>query len=146
MHPNDASGSHPAAPDDVVTRIALDADGVLRVGADPHARALRATVGALRAALAGTVGAHVVLAPAGATAPAAPAVDEPASATARPVTDAVKQVADGLLVRTVDRGPLRWVTTPAVVPRAALEAALAGRADDDVVEPLALVGPLEVRP
>lgn len=143
MHPNDASGSHPAGPGVVVARVDADDRGVVRVAADPHPWALRATVGALRAALAAATGDHLVLAPAGAPAPAA---DELPSATARPVTDAVKQVADGVLVRTVERGPLRWVTAPAVVPRAALEAALAGRADDDVVEPLTLVGPLEVRP
>ncbi len=149
-HPIDASGSPVAAIDAVVSGFALDpaAAGhgppVVRYDAHPHDHAWRCTVGALRAVLAPLAGGTaVIVCPAGvavpswADAPLDPALD--AAVTARAVTDAVKQVDGGLVVTTVDRAPLRWVTGPALVRRDALLAALAGHADHDVVEPLTLL-------
>ncbi len=43
----------------------------------------------------------------------------------QPVTEALKEVAEGLVVRGVDRARLVAVTTPELIRRAALEAALA---------------------
>ena len=105
--------------------------------------------GALRDVLASLPGGATVVVcpaivdvPAWAMVPFDPALD--AVATARPVTDAVKQVVGGVVVATVDRGPLRWVSGPAVVRRDAVLAALAGLADDAVVEPLTLLGRIGV--
>lgn len=53
-----------------------------------------------------------------------------------PATDAVKRVrADGVIVETVDRASLRLVRPPEVVRRSVLLEAIAGRSDDEVVNP-----------
>lgn len=50
-------------------------------------------------------------------------------ATLRPVTDAVKHVADGVLTRTIDRSTLQWVIGPAFVHARALRNAIHGATD-----------------
>ncbi|WP_336248615.1 hypothetical protein [Stomatohabitans albus] len=53
----------------------------------------------------------------------------PLMATLRPVTDAVKHVADGVLTRTIDRSTLQWVVGPAFVQARALRNAIHGASD-----------------
>jgi hypothetical protein len=103
-------------------------DGTLRYRAGDTRTPLACTAGALRKALA----ALDALDPAGAV----------AFVAVVPVTDAVKRVAGGRVVGSVDRTPLRSLVGPARVPRDAIDALLAGPPpppDDAVVRPLAAV-------
>lgn len=50
-------------------------------------------------------------------------------ATLRPVTDAVKHVADGVLTRTIDRSTLQWIVGPAFIQARALRNAIHGASD-----------------
>jgi 2-C-methyl-D-erythritol 4-phosphate cytidylyltransferase len=59
------------------------------------------------------------------------ACDCDAVIAAAPVTDTIKEAADGIVTRTLDRSTLWAVQTPQVFRRAALERALA--VDDDVL-------------
>jgi len=150
-HPIDASGSPVVAIDAVVTGLAATrptspADPVVvHYAGHPHDHGWRCAAGALRDVLTPLPsGATLVVCPSSVAVPEwatvafDPALD--ALVTARPVTDAVKQVRGGVVVAPVDRSPLRWVTGPAVVRRDAVLAALAGHTDADVVEPLTLLG------
>ena len=166
MHPDDASGPAPGSPaparpdadadidadgaaDGVITRFEVAAAAaagavVLRYRAAAHARSLRCTAAALRDALRdGDDAATVLFVPH--DAPGEPAWIEAtgAAVTLLPVTDAVKRVADGMVVATVDRTPLRYLVGPAAVDRQSIAALLAGIADGTIVHPLA-VSPLRV--
>ena len=149
-HTADASG--PDAAPTVTGFAAEERHGVtvLRYDAGPHPRALTCTAGALRAALVRSGGAPasaaVVLAPLGTDDRRLDALVTRAGhgvrgawVTAPPVTDAVKRVMGDRVVATVDRGPLRYLTGPAVVERALLDALASGPAG-------AVVAPLAVSP
>jgi hypothetical protein len=155
LHTNDASGPVVSTTDGVVHRFEVDRAGtptapaILRYHATEHDRGLRCTAGALRHALARCPGATVVLlAPDDAAVAPWLAVtmrdDVEAVVTARTVTDAVKRVADGTVVATVDRRELRWVSGPALVRRSVLARVVEHATDDTVVEPLAAVTIAEV--
>ena len=161
MHPYDASGPAPNSPmparpdadavaavDGVITRFEVasaSAAGalVLRYPAGAHARAVRCTAAALRDALDGADAdtTTVLFVPDDAPLDPAWTSGPGAAVTLLTVTDAVKRVADGLVVATVDRTPLRYLVGPAAVGRQALATLVAGVDDATIVHPLA-VSPL----